>query len=282
MREHDNLQRFIFEHAQIRGEIVHLDSVFETIVNQRQYPQQIKHLLGEALVSCILLVSSIKFEGEVTLQFQGDEQLSLLIVHCDHNLNVRACVKFKEPSDGIDYNTAFLNGHMGLMLKPYNNTNVYQSIVTIRSASMAENLMYYFAQSEQIATNAWIAVGEHSAAGLLLQLMPEKDSAEREQFWEYAVQIGQTLTEHELLVLDNETILYRLYHETVLRLFTPRSVRFSCRCSYEKMREVLKILGAEELNKILQEQQNVTISCDFCHKSYNYDAIDVAMLFKSL
>ena len=282
MREQDNLQRFIFEHAQIRGELIHLDAVFETIVSQQNYPAEIKHLLGEALVACILLVSSIKFEGEISLQFQGDECLSLLLVHCDHHLNVRACVKFQEGKSAGEYERAFLNGKMALMLSPFKQTQVYQSVVSIRSASMAENLMYYFAQSEQIATKVWLAVGESSAAGFLLQLMPDIATEEREQFWEYAVKIGETITDNELLTLDHETILYRLYHEAVLRLFSPRIIRFKCRCSNEKMREILKVLGEEEVNQLLQEQSHVTVTCDFCHKNFSYDAIDVALLFRDL
>ncbi|MDI1351211.1 MAG: Hsp33 family molecular chaperone HslO, partial [bacterium] len=90
MNESDSLQRFIFEHAHIRGEIVHVENTYQTIMKQRNYPPMVKHLLGEAIVSCLLLASSIKFEGSLSLQFQGDKRLSLLLVQCDHELNIRA------------------------------------------------------------------------------------------------------------------------------------------------------------------------------------------------
>lgn len=280
MKEIDSLQRFLFEHASIRGEIAHLTHTYKTIMNQRPYPPMVKNLLGEALISCLLLAGSIKFEGELSLQFQGDKRLPLLLVQCDHHLKMRAFASFKEGLEVSDYAEAFLKGQMVLTINQYNQTQAYQSIVPIESTSMSENLMQYFAQSEQIASRVWLAVGDDMAAGMLLQLMPGQDTAQREQFWEYAVQLGQTVSEPELLNLDNETLLYRLYHETELRLFDSRSVAFQCRCSEEKMKEVLTILGEEEAKELLKERDNIEVSCDFCNKHYSYDAIDIALIFR--
>ena len=279
MKESDNLQRFIFEHANIRGEIVHIEKIFQTIMNQRDYPPMVKNLLGEAIVSCLLLASSIKFEGNLTLQFQGDERLPLLLVQCDHELNIRAFAKYTQNLEIIDYATAFLQGQMVLTISQHNQTQVYQSMVPIQATSMSENLMAYFAQSEQIATRVWLAVNDDMAAGMLLQLMPGQDTVQREQFWEYAVQLGQTVSEHELLALDNETLLYRLYNETEIRIFESRSTRFQCRCNQEKMKQVITILGEREAKDLIKEQGVITINCDFCNQKYTFDPIDVTMLF---
>ncbi|MFA5958955.1 MAG: Hsp33 family molecular chaperone HslO [Tatlockia sp.] len=279
MNEPDSLQRFIFEHASIRGEIAHLTDSYQTIMNQRAYPPMVKNLLGEALISCLLLAASIKFEGELSLQFQGDNRLSLLLVQCDNLLNLRAFAAHQEGLDDKAYAEAFLNGTLVLTINQYNQTNAYQSVVPLKSTSMGENLMHYFAQSEQIASRVWLAVDETRAAGMLLQLMPGQDTEQREQFWEYAVQLGQTVSDQELLNLDNETLLHRLYHETELRLFESRTVHFKCRCNEEKMKEVLRILGEEEAKKILAEQGQVEILCDFCNANYHFDAIDVTLLF---
>lgn len=279
MNESDSIQRFIFEHANIRGEIVHLDTSFQAIINQRNYPAMVKNLLGEAIVSCLLLASSIKFEGSLNLQFQGDKRLSLLLVQCDHELNVRAFAHYTEGLEIIDYATAFLEGQMVLTMNQYNQTQNYQSMVPIQSTSMSENLMTYFAQSEQIATRVWLAVDEDKAAGMLLQLMPGQDSVQREQFWEYAVQLGQTVSEAELLNLDNQTLLYRLYNETELRLFEPRGTRFQCRCTPQKMKQVIAVLGEVEAQSLIKEQGNIEINCDFCNQKYSFDPIDVTMIF---
>lgn len=279
MKESDTLQRFIFEHAHIRGEIIHIEKTFQEIINQRNYPPMVKNLLGEALVSCLLLTSSIKFEGSLSLQFQGDTNLPLLLVQCDHELNIRAFAKFKEGLEIIDYATAFLRGEMVLTINQYQQTQAYQSSVPITSTSMSENLMNYFAQSEQIPTQVWLAVNEDMAAGMLLQLMPGQDSLQREQFWEYAVQLGQTVTENELLTLDNKTLLYRLYNEEEVRVFDPRPTHFLCRCNPDRMQRVIKMLGEEEAQSIIKEQGEISITCDFCNSQYKFDPIDVTMMF---
>jgi molecular chaperone Hsp33 len=279
MKESDTLQRFIFEHANIRGEIVHIEQTYQTIMAQRNYPPMVKNLLGEAIVSCLLLASSIKFEGSLNLQFQGDSRLSLLLVQCDHELHIRAFARFEESLETEDYAKAFLSGQMVMTINQDNQTNSYQSMVPLQSTSMSENLMNYFAQSEQISTRVWLAVNENAAAGMLLQLMPGQDTVQREQFWEYAVQLGQTVSEEELLTLDNQTLLYRLYNETEVRVFDSRHTEFQCRCSLDKMRQVINILGEKEAQELLEEQGKIDIRCDFCNKEYLFDAIDVAMLF---
>jgi molecular chaperone Hsp33 len=279
MKESDTLQRFIFEDAHIRGEIVHIEKTYQSIMNQRDYPPMIKNLLGEALVSCLLLASSIKFEGSLNLQFQGDKRLPLLLVQCDHELNIRAFAQYTEDLEIIDYATAFLQGQMVLTINQYNQTQAYQSMVPIQSTSMSENLMSYFAQSEQVSTKVWLAVNEEIAAGMLLQLMPGEDTHQKELFWEYAVQLGQTVSEEELLTLDNQTLLYRLYNEADIRIFESRPTRFQCRCNEDKMKQVLTILGEEEAKKLLEEQGAIIINCDFCNQKYTFDPIDVTLMF---
>jgi molecular chaperone Hsp33 len=282
MKKADTLQRFIFENANIRGEIVHIEKTYQTIMGQRNYPPMVKHLLGEALVSCLLLASSIKFEGSLSLQFQGDKRLPLLLVQCEHTLNVRAFAQFEENLETIDYAEAFLSGQMVMTINQYNKTNAYQSSVPIQATSMSENLMHYFGQSEQISTQVWLAASDTAAAGMLLQLMPGQDTEQREHFWEYAVQLGQTVSEDELLNLDNQTLLYRLYNEEEVRLFDGRKTQFMCRCSQEKMKQVITVLGEQEAKQLLEEQGVIDIRCDFCNTEYLFDPIDVAMMFRKI
>jgi len=281
MKEADTLQKFIFEHASIRGEIVHIGKTYQDIMSQRNYPPMVKNLLGEAIVSCLLLASSIKFKGSLNLQFQGSKHLSLLLVQCDDALNIRAFAQFVDNLETIDYATDFLSGQLVLTINQNNQTKAYQSMVPIQATSMSENLMTYFAQSEQIATRVWLAVNDDCAAGMLLQLMPGQDTVQREQFWEYAVHLGQTVSEHELLTLDNQTLLYRLYHETDIRLFESRMIQFKCSCTLEKMKHVITVLGEKEAQELLKEQGEIAISCDFCNKKYVFDPIDVTLLFRS-
>lgn len=279
MKESDFLQKFILPQANIRGEIVQLASSYQTIIKQRNYPPLVKQLVGEALVANTLLTGSIKFQGNLSLQFQGEKPLSLLIVQCDHLLQLRAFAKYQEDLSDKDYAEAFLKGQMVLTINQSSQVNAHQSIVPIQSTSMSENLINYFAQSEQISTFVLLAANNNLAAGMLLQLMPGSEDLQREHFWEYAVHLGQTVSEKELLLLDTETLLYRLYHETEVRLFDKRKVSFQCRCTKEKMKEVLKVLGKEEAEHLLKEKENIEISCDFCNKHYSFDPIDIALLF---
>ena len=284
MKEIDTLQRFLFEHASIRGEIAHLGETYKTIIHQHHYPLAVKTLLGEALIACVLLAGSIKFEGEISLQFHGDKRLPLILVQCDNDLNIRGFAKFQEQDQEqqpIDYGNAFIAGKMVLIINQYQQTQSYQSVVPIHSMSMADNLMHYFAQSEQLSTRVWLAVGEESAAGMLLQLMPGQNTMQREQFWEYAVHLGQTISDQELLSLDNATILHRLYHETEIRLYNARKIAFRCRCTAEKMKQVLSVLGEQDIKQLLKEKGQIDVSCDFCNQHYAFDAIDVELLFRT-
>ena len=119
MFNNDASQRFIFDGENVRGEIIHLDSTYTTIIEQRAYPKAVQKLLGEALLACVLITGSLKFEGEVGIQFHGDERLPLLVVQCDNELRVRAVAKFKEPDGKIDYNAAFLSGKLVLNVHQY-------------------------------------------------------------------------------------------------------------------------------------------------------------------
>ncbi len=280
MHAMNSLQRFLFEHAAIRGELIHLDSVYQIIGQQRHYPPKVKQLLGEALMACVLLVGSIKFEGEMSLQFQGDERFPLMLVQCDHLLHLRGFANFAENKTDEEYEAAFLQGNLVINLTPHHQTQTYQSIVPLTSVSMSDNLMHYFAQSEQLPSKVWFAMDDNHAAGVLLQLMPGQNSLQREQFWEYAVHIGETITAGELLSLDNATLLHRLYHETELRLYPERAIQFKCRCTQEKMQQVLGILGEKEVQDLLQEKGQVDIRCEFCNQNYMFDPIDIALLFR--
>lgn len=279
MKENDIIQSFIFEHANIRGYIINIKQTYQTIINQRQYPPTVQKLLGEAMVSCIFLAANMKFEGKLSLQFQGDERLPLLVVQCDNQLNIRAMAKHADSLSSEEYERAFLNGNLSLTLHTPNQSNSYQSIVPINSSSISENFMQYLTHSEQITNQVWLAASENQVAGIMLQLMPDTNTQQQEQFWEYALAMGETVKPEELLSLDNEILLHRLYHETELRLFDSRPICFQCGCNDDKMKNVILMLGEKETNKVLQEQGKIEISCDFCNREYKFDAIDTAALF---
>ena len=281
MQETDNIQRFIFEHADIRGEIVHLNQTYQTITNQSNYPLPIQALIGQACLAAVLLTDSIKFQGQLTLQFKGNSDIPLLIVKCDHNFNLRALAKFNPDASESHYKKAFADGILAITIEQNNQVKAYQSIVPIIGESLSQSLEHYFAQSEQISTKVFLGTTANQACGMLLQLMPGENGEKREEFWEYAVKIGETITLDELTSLENEAILYRLYHETELRLFERKPIQFLCACSKEKMQQIIYSLGIDEAKQLLKEQNTIQITCDFCHTQYEFDAIDVELIFRT-
>ena len=160
-----------------------------------------------------------------------------------------------------------------------NKTESWQSIVPILSTSMSENLMHYFAQSEQIATKVWLAVGETKAAGMLLQKLPDVGNIDLDaDAWNRINQLANTVTADELQTLSANTLLSRLFAEEDVRLFEPATVQFHCSCSQTSVASMLHMLGAEELNGILAEFGKIEVNCDFCNRQYVFDAVDTAQL----
>ena len=275
----DCIQSFMFTESPVRGHIVHLEKTLKTILNQQVYPRDVQRLLTETLIACVLLTKSIKFEGEITVQFQGDDRLPLLIAQCTHDLNIRGYAQFNHDPN-IDYHEAFIKGTMVVTIQHSQQAKAYQSVIPISSIHLADNLMQYFGQSEQIPSFVMFAHNAHLGAGIMLQQMPSEKSVEREQFWEYATHISHTLTANELLQLTNQTLLHRLFHETEIRLFDSKAVTFACRCNPLRMQRILSILGEKESLHLLHEQGHIGVTCEFCNQPYRFDAIDVAQFFK--
>lgn len=280
MSEHDTLQRFIFEDADIRGEIVHLNQSFQTIMQQHQYSQPLRQLLGEALVAATLLSATIKFEGQLTLQFQSEGMIRMLVAKCTHDFSIRGLVKTELEDIPDDSDTYFiLNGHLVVTIESNKQAKPYQSIIPIQRQTISQALEHYFATSEQLATRIWLSVTKERASGMLLQLLPGKSIKKREEFWEHAVKLGETLTEKELHHLPNTTILTRLYHQENIRIFDPSPIIFACTCNVARMKNAVRMLGKQETLEILTSNRYVTVTCEFCNKEYDFDKIDIEEIF---
>lgn len=279
MRQADTLQRFMFENADIRGEIAHCQQSFQTIMQQHHYPPQIQQLLGEVLLAALLLTSTIKFKGQLTLQFYGKGPIEMLVAKCDDQFHIRALAQFDPGALDQSLMDAFNAGKLVVTIQPDDKPKPYQSIIPIAGKSIAQCLEDYFAQSEQIPTRIWFAVNDDAAAGMLIQLLPGEQNTTRENFWSYATKIGETITDKELLALDNQTILHRLYHEEDIRIFEPSPVSFRCSCSIDAMKQAILLLGKAEAEQVLSEKQVLEVVCEYCNHSYTFDKVDVAEIF---
>ncbi|VAW75202.1 33 kDa chaperonin HslO [hydrothermal vent metagenome] len=273
----DCLRRFIFENTDVRGELVWLDASWRAVLERQSYPDPIRDLLGQAMAAALLLSATIKFDGYLQLQLQGDGPLSLLMIEATAARTVRGIARWDGDVDGKDFRTLTGEARLMLTIDPGKGGERYQGVVLVEGDSLAKTLEDYFSQSEQLATRLWLAANGDRAGGMLLQQLPG-DSHDEED-WNRDVMLGETLTDEELLQLSAQELLHRLYHEEDLRLFETEPVSFRCSCSSERIESMLRGLGYDEVRDILGEQGEVSVDCEFCCQSYVYDTVDVERVF---
>ena len=277
----DSLQRFIFENAPIRGEIVHLDATWQAVLERRQYPPRVREVLGELMAAAALLTSTLKFDGRLIMQIQGKGPVSLLVVECTSDRTMRAIAQWQGEIPDVPLAALVGDGRLAVTIDPLKGKERYQAIVALEGLTVAEAFENYFARSEQLATRLWLASDPQQAAGMLLQRLPEAEPSD-DDAWMRAVHLGSTITREELLALPVREIVHRLYHEEDIRLFSRMPVSFRCSCSRERVEAVLRMLGRDEIYSILEEQGSVSVDCEFCGNRYEFDRIDAEQLFAAL
>jgi len=311
--EHDCLQRFMLQGAPVRGEFVSLDAAWREIAGRHAFPRSVRDRLGELCAAGLLLSATLKFDGALILQIHGDGPVALLVVECEADGSFRGTAKLREgqlcPEDA-DLNTlvnANGRGRFVVTLDPRSsspNRQPYQGIVPFEGDSVAEVLERYMARSEQVPTRLWLAADDSRATGLLLQRLPEeggKSFSPAQQAspagpsaspgvvttendtdgWNRMQKLAQTLSRDEMLALSGQSILHRLFWQERLHAFDSRTPRFGCTCSREKVANMLRMLGREEVASIVAEKGVVGVRCDFCNTPYDFDAVDSAELFVS-
>lgn len=269
----DQSHRFLFEDADIRGESVRLGKAYRDILAIHQYAPGVSRLMGEFLAAAVLLSNNLKFEGRLILQARSAGQLPLLMAECDHTLGVRGIARGAEEATASDNAHLLAGGQLVITIDPDRGQR-YQGIVPIEGASLAASIDAYFKQSEQLKTRLWLAADGERAGGLLLQQLPAQvvatEDARADQ-WQHACTLAETVAEEELLALDTEHLLVRLYHEDALRLFEPAPVRFQCTCSRERTLGALATIDPAEIEDILSEMGAVTMDCEFCQARYIFE-----------
>jgi molecular chaperone Hsp33 len=281
MNNKDSLQKFLFEHAAVRGEVVHLQETIQTILQQHSYPKVIQELLSEALVIVSLLTATIKFKGRLTLQFQGVGKIKLLLVQANKDLQLRGLVQWDGTITSADILQELKNGTLAIIIDPDNNVaGRYQGIIAFEGNSLTQSIEAYFKYSEQLQTRLWVTVSENNAAGLLLQVLPEERREKQDEDWSRLIYLTETIKPDELLTLENPTLLYRLFSEEDIRLFEPVPVSFKCTCSVQRGENAVLLLGREEAELELKDKQQIVVTCEFCNEEYLFDRISVDAIFK--
>jgi molecular chaperone Hsp33 len=278
----DCLQRFIFDNAAIRGEWVSLQESWQEVLNRRDYPAAIRQVLGEMMGAAALLTETVKISGRLVLQIRAEGPVSLLMVECTSKHTLRAFAQWDgEISDDMSLQAMTGEGTLAITIEVEGAKQPYQGVVSVQGESIADTLETYFAQSEQLATKIWLYANEHNVAGLFLQQLPSDTSAKQvaEEDWSRISQLAATITDDELLTLEVETLLHRLFHEEQVRLFEPTVLQFACTCSRERVAETISMLGQQEAEDILDAEGGIEVACEFCNEHYHFDKVDVAEIF---
>lgn len=294
MADLDALRRFVFERYPFRGQLVHLGPAWQAMMEHHDYPVQMRDTLGEAVAAAALLASTLKFEGLMTLQLRGEGPMHLMLVECTHGLAMRAVARFRtDPPHTRDLRVLSGNGTLTVTIDNETAATRYQGIVPLTGESMSECLREYFESSEQLPTRLWLHADAGSASGLLLQRLPVTSKPtevlesgagvvpedEVEDAWRRVQLVAATVTGQELAELDDRKLLRRLFAEDDVRMFESAPVFFRCRCSRERVENMLRALGRAEVDSVVEEFGQVEVRCEFCSRAYRLDAVDCAALF---
>ena len=286
MSQPDLVRRFVLERHPIRGHAVRLSQAWRALREHQDYPPAVQHLLGEAVGAIVLLAATLKFDGLITLQLQGKGLVNLLVAQCTHDFKVRAMARHDPIGGEAGFRSLAGEGQIVVTVESTDRASSYQGVVPITGNSLAESLEAYFQQSEQIPTRVLLAASSGVVAGMLVQRSPgaggtqeQLDETALEAAWQKADDAMSSLARGQLLEDDVEQRLVDMFGVDEVRVFSGHEVKFECRCSRERVANVLRSLGVDEVRSVIEEQGACTVTCEFCQKPYRFDAIDVEQLF---
>ncbi|TXH90179.1 MAG: Hsp33 family molecular chaperone HslO [Rhodoferax sp.] len=309
------LHKFIFEGLPVRGALVRLTDSWQEILQRRAgnaqtgaYPQPLRVTLGEMAAAAVLMQSNIKFDGALILQVMGDGPVKLAVVEVQPDLAFRATATV----EGVVADDASLGAMLNaqgqarcaITLDPktrFPGQQPYQGVVPLQDDAgqtlpdFAAVLQQYMLRSEQLQTTLVLAADDQVAAGLLIQRLPVQgagnlegqagasDAEAMDEHYNRIATLASSLKREELLTLDAETVLRRLFWEETLARFEPLAgdsgPRFACSCSRERVGKMILGLGREDAEQLLQERLKIDVACEFCGKHYHFDAVDAAQIF---
>lgn len=273
----DNLYRYLFDNASVRGELVQLEKSYQEVIAAHEYPVAIQHLLGELMAATSLLTATLKFSGDISIQLQGDGPVSLAVINGNNLQQLRGVSRWNgDIAADAQLQSLFGKGHMVITLTPDDGER-YQGVVALDKETLSECLEAYFEQSEQLPTKIKLFADAKQAAGMFLQVLPT-DGNHNEEFEHLSV-LTETVKQEELFTLEAEEVLHRLYHEEEVRLFEPVAITFNCTCSKERSAQAIRTVAKEEIDSIIAEQGKVEMGCEYCNSKYIFDAIDVEAIY---
>ncbi len=302
----DLVQPFLLEVPGFRGRLVRLGPVLDRILSAHAYPEPVAKLLAEMLVLGAGLSSALKFDGIFTLQTKGDGPVPMVVVDMTNEGALRGYAEFdearldalvgvyesQEPSGQPTAEALLGKGYLAFTVDQGPETERYQGIVELTGPTLADCVLHYFRQSEQIKAGIKLAATRGAegwrAGALLLQEMPEDQEtdvavgSDQEDDWRRAIVLMSSCSEAELLDpgLPVNDLLYRLFHQERVRVFRPKGLAFGCRCSKERITRIIGSLPREEVETMKVEGE-VVVTCQFCSSSYRLDQESLKRIYAS-
>jgi molecular chaperone Hsp33 len=275
----DQLQRFLFDDFEIRGEIANADNSFNEIIKNHDFSPEVANLVGELLVATTLLTAMLKFEGKISVQLQGDGPVKMTVINADQDLQVRGTARVEGDTTGLCFAELVGKGHMMITITPDDGER-YQGIVDLNQDSLSACLENYFDQSEQLPTRVILHADSEKntrAAGILIQTLPSTNENHEDDF-QHVSALAHTVKAEELYELTHKDLLFRLYHQETLRLFEEQPISFKCSCSKERCLSSLASITPEEILEILKESGAIEMHCEYCANDYRFEVNDLQIL----
>jgi len=275
----DYVQRFVFEDLDIRGRLVCLTGAWQRMLDGRDYPEQITSLLGHTTALNVLLGANQKGAGRVTLQVQGSGPVRLLVADCTPELRIRGMATYEKQVMGISSERGLLgDGRLSVTLEDMKSGRLYQSLVPLEGETLEQIFEHYLAQSEQLSASLRLYADRGALCGLLLEKLPGADAKDPDG-WNRVQHLAATLTLDETRDAQPYDLLTRLFPEELMRVFRLHAVEYHCPYDEDKVKDMLRGLGREEVESILAERGEVVIRNEMCNHEYRFDAGAIAELF---
>lgn len=269
---------FVFESLPVRGALVQLERTWQRMQRDHNYADPVAEVLGHSAAATALIAQSLKFDGTITFQINSEGPLTMLVMQSTDDLDLRGMASAQNVSDSIAFADLVTGARCAVTVDSGAMERPYQGIVEISSDSLAASLENYFAQSVQVPSHVQLARDSSRCGGILLQQMPE-ESPTLEDDWRRLGFLAKTLRAEDLADGASHELLHKLFAEDDVRAFKPREARFRCRCTQQKVEEVLRLLGEEETRSACEEQGKVEVTCEYCGRLRTFDAVDVARVF---
>jgi len=282
----NSIKNFLFTELNIRGQHIQLDDAWQAMLKNRHYPAPLITMLGELTAITVMLASGLKHAGKVTIQVQGTGPVNLLVVEATHDLKIRGVAKTKADakiSEQHDTDDLLGDGKILVTLENTLTNSHFQSYVpreaTNSQNSIAQSFENFLTQSDQQPSKLWLAANEHGLGGVLIQKMPLSENIDADG-WERVKVLSNTLSTEEIIQLDSETLIHRLFNEELVKLFEGKEIQYHCPKDFSRVENMLLSLGKEEAQKIIDEQGEIVVHNEMCNFHARYNQTDIDKLFK--